>query len=60
MPALSLTAPTDKLRSTKAGSSRTIGYVPVKLDSAGAIGGATTYLKQVPGLRPITLPVPLP
>lgn len=57
MPALTLTAPTDKLRSAQAGSSRTIGYAPVKLDSAGAVGGAQTYLKQVPGLRPITFGV---
>lgn len=50
MPSLSLVGPSYALRSGKADSERTVNYVPVVIESGNGKGGATGYLKQIPGL----------
>lgn len=50
MSALPLVGPSYALRSGKADCERTINYMPVLIESGNGKGGATGYLKQVPGL----------
>lgn len=50
MVALALAGPTSPLRS-KAEVRRTIGWMPVRIESGTGVGGQQTYLKQCPGLK---------
>lgn len=54
MPVLTLTGPSEPLRST-AEVRRVVGWMPVRIESGTGKGGATSYLKQQPGLKPIVL-----
>ena len=51
MPALPLVGTSYALRFSKADVERTINYMPVVIESGQGKGGASGYLKQVPGLR---------
>ena len=51
MPALPLVGPTYSLRNGKADCERTVNWVPTQVESGNGKGGATGYLKQIPGLR---------
>lgn len=50
MPALNLVGPSYVLRNAKADRERVVNWMPVLIESAQGKGGASSYLKQCPGL----------